>query len=72
MKKQKLKNLKLNKNSVAGFNTVELKGGLSGWCDPSEGGPTQHNPMNSRYRSRCFGCEESFGILCRTIDVQCN
>ncbi len=64
MKKQHAKNLKLNKKSIADFNSTQLKGGLSGWCGPSEDGPTQHNPMNSLYRSRCINCEVSIGILC--------
>ncbi len=64
MKKQNLKSLNLNRKLISTFNSTSLKGGLSGWCDPSEEGPTQHNPMNSNYRSVCIGCEESFGILC--------
>jgi hypothetical protein len=65
MKKQQLKSLRLNKKSIADFNATHLKGGLSGWCDPSEDGPTQHNPMNSLYRSVCLNCEVSVGIICQ-------
>lgn len=64
MKKQQLKSLKLNKKSIADFNTISIKGGLSGWCDASDEAPSEHNPMNSWYRSVCIGCEESNGILC--------
>ena len=64
MKKQQLKSLRLNKKSIADFNTTQLIGGLSGWCSSSEEEPSEQNPMASLYRSVCIGCEESNGILC--------
>ncbi|EDP98069.1 hypothetical protein U8527_18895 [Kordia algicida OT-1] len=65
MKKLQLKNLQLNKKSIAEFNTSALKGGLSGWaCENPSEQPSEENPMDSWYRSICIGCEESNGILC--------
>lgn len=54
MKKQHLKSLKLKKNTISNFDSVEIKGGVSG------------GPCGSHGNSNC--CPGSYNQNCRYTD----